>query len=126
MNRLQAWFTVNDVTTGSSPAYPHLQPLVLDQPPDEAFALALATAHDLRGWRIVNVSPKERRFEAEASTPVLPFVDDLDIWIEPRRNDSSRVQVRSRSRVGRGDFGANARRIRNYLRRVAQRVSSGE
>jgi uncharacterized protein (DUF1499 family) len=126
MNRLLAWLTVNDVATGSSAAYPELLPLELDLLPEDAFAAALATARDLRGWRIVTESESERRFEAEASTPVLRFVDDLEVWVEPRADQGSRLHVRSRSRVGRGDFGANARRIRAYLRLVAQRATTGE
>ena len=123
MNRLQAWFTVNDVTTGSSVAYPELLPLDLGMPPEDAFDLAVAVARGTRGWRIVNESAEELCFAAEASTPFLSFVDDTEVWVESRPEGGSRIHVRSRSRVGRGDFGANARRIRAFLKRVGKQAS---
>jgi uncharacterized protein (DUF1499 family) len=34
--------------------------------------------------------------------------------------DGSRVDIRSHSRVGRGDLGANARRVRDFTSRLAR------
>ena len=46
------------------------------------------------------------------------FKDDVVIRITPA-GSGSRVDVRSVSRVGRSDLGANARRIREFLRQLA-------
>jgi uncharacterized protein (DUF1499 family) len=42
------------------------------------------------------------------------FTDDIVVRIAPT-NSGSRIDLRSSSRYGRGDFGVNAERIRDYL-----------
>jgi uncharacterized protein (DUF1499 family) len=127
MRRLIAWLTVNDVTTGSSGLSPHpeIRPLDLGMPPDDAYDLALETARRMTGWRIVEESTHEGWFDAEARTPLLRFVDDIRVWIEERSGGGCRVQMRSRSRIGCGDFGANARRIQAFLQLVGESAGFG-
>lgn len=45
---------------------------------------------------------------AQCTTPLLKFVDDLELWFDPA---AQVVQVRSASRVGREDMGVNRRRV---------------
>ena len=149
MHRLIAWLTVNEVSTTlfgpsqqdppyrhdpprlsdpprpTAPPYPKIQPLDLALSSADGYDLALATAHQIAGWRIVAESRQEGWLEAEARTPLLRFVDDIRIWIEALDGGGCRVHMRSRSRVGRGDFGANARRIKTFLRLVGERAESG-
>jgi uncharacterized protein (DUF1499 family) len=66
------------------------------------------------GWRIVAAVPAEGRLEATATTPVLRFKDDVVVRVVPALN-GSRVDIRSVSRFGRGDMGANAKRVRAFL-----------
>lgn len=108
----------HDVETGRSRAYPDLQPLELDVPPDRAFDLAVAAARETPRWTITELDPGRGRIAAEARTPVLRFVDDVVLRIEPA-DGGSRVRMRSTSRVGIYDFGTNARRVRAYLDRLA-------
>ena len=58
------------------------------------------------------------RIEATAKTPWFGFLDDVVVRVAPTAA-GSRIDVRSVSRVGRGDFGTNARRIRAYLDKLA-------
>ena len=97
-------------------AYPDLRPLMMAMPVDSAFSLALRTARDM-GWEIVDQSRRDGRIEATATTPWMGFKDDVVVRVTSA-SGISRVDVRSKSRVGRGDVGANARRIRAYLRRL--------
>jgi uncharacterized protein (DUF1499 family) len=102
-------------------AYPNLQPTMLDQTPDEAMLLALRAATNL-GWRVLDsAAPAGRtgagRIEATARTLVFGFTDDVTVRIRPALNET-RVDIRSRSRVGRHDLGANARRIREFQREL--------
>jgi len=84
-------------------------------PLDEPFGLVFpeAAARGL-GWRIVAAVPAEGRLEATATTPVLRFKDDVVVRVVPALN-GSRVDIRSVSRFGRGDMGANAKRVRAFL-----------
>lgn len=108
----------HDVETGRSEAYPDLQPLELAVLPDRAFDLALAVARGMERWSVSAALREEGRIEAEARTPRLGFVDDVTVRVE-RADGQSRIRVRSASRVGIFDFGANVARIRDYLDRLA-------
>jgi uncharacterized protein (DUF1499 family) len=97
-------------------AYPEVQPLVLDDPPARAFERAEAAARDM-GWEIVVADPGRGRIEATATTLWFGFKDDVVVRVRPEGN-GSRIDVRSVSRVGRSDVGANAARIRAYMTRL--------
>lgn len=102
-------------------AYPDLAPLKLAIPPNEAFESALAAAK-YSGWEIVASVPEEGRIEATAKTRLYGFTDEVAVRIKPA-DGGSQVDVRSRSRVGRIDRGANAKRIRAYLAALDKRVA---
>ncbi len=102
--------------------YPALGPLTLQVPPAQAFTHALAAAQAM-GWEVVANEPTEGRIEATDTTFWFGFKDDVVVRIKPEGN-GSRVDVRSVSRVGKSDVGANAKRISAYLQRVAQTVTS--
>jgi uncharacterized protein (DUF1499 family) len=97
-------------------AYPDVRPLRLSIPELDAFRAALAAAEGM-GWDIKDVDPVDGRIEATATTRWFGFRDDVVVRVGPEAN-VTRVDVRSVSRVGRGDAGENARRIRRYLTRV--------
>ena len=45
---------------------------------------------------------------AQYTTPLMKFVDDVEFWYDPA---AQVIQVRSASRVGKGDMGVNRKRI---------------
>lgn len=103
----------NEVASQQSAAYPDIQPLELSLAADLAFERALQTAREL-GWEIVSAEMAAGRIEATATTFWFGFKDDVVIRIVPA-GDGSRLDIRSKSRVGRSDVGANAERIRNFV-----------
>ena len=102
-----------DVAAKQQKAFPDIVPLPLNVPPDRAFDRALAAARTM-GWELVASDPANGRIEATDTTFWFGFKDDVVIRVTPQPN-GSRVDVRSLSRVGGGDIGANAR-IRRYLK----------
>lgn len=96
--------------------YPELRPRVLAAPPAQAFARALAAARAME-LEIVAADENAGRIEAVATTRWFGFKDDMVVRIT-RSGAGSRIDVRSKSRVGRSDVGANARRIQEFLTRV--------
>jgi uncharacterized protein (DUF1499 family) len=108
-----------EVAAQQRKAYPNVRPLTLNLKPEQAFERALAVARDL-GWDIVAATPAEGRIEATARTFWFGFKDDAIVRVTPA-GDGSRVDVRSVSRVGTSDVGANAKRIQAYLERLAQK-----
>ena len=99
-------------------AYPDIQPLTIAELPDAAFKRALNAARDV-GWQIVAAVPDERRIEATDTTTWFGFKDDIVVRVTPA-DGGSRIDVRSVSRLGKGDLGKNAARIRAYLQRLQQ------
>jgi uncharacterized protein (DUF1499 family) len=97
-------------------AYPDIEPLILTMPPETAFNRALGIARD-RGWDIVGTDPHDGRIEATATTFWFGFRDDVVVRVSPAPG-GSRVDVRSVSRVGRGDAGTNANRVRLFLKEM--------
>lgn len=97
-------------------AYPGVQPLHLADKPGPAFAKALAAAREL-GWEIVRADPQAGRIEATDTTFWFGFKDDVVVRLTPNAT-GTRVDVRSVSRVGKGDVGANAKRIERFLAKL--------
>jgi uncharacterized protein (DUF1499 family) len=102
-----------EVAAKQQKAFPDIGPVTLNLPPDRAFDRALAAARTM-GWDLVASDPAGGRIEATDTTFWFGFKDDVVIRITPQPN-GSRIDVRSLSRVGIGDIGANASRIRRYL-----------
>lgn len=91
-------------------AYPDLAPIAFSDPPDKAFA-AVKAAIESFGWKIVAADPATGTIEATDTSRIFRFVDDIAVRIRPAPS-GSRIDVRSKSREGKGDLGANAARIR--------------
>ena len=101
--------------------YPDIQPLTLEVEADAAYRIVLK-AIAARGWTIIDDIPPGRRsglrhIDALARGPLLGFPDDVTVRIKPLAGQSV-IDVRSASRFGRHDFGANARRIQALLDEV--------
>lgn len=97
-------------------AYPDIVPVVLGVAPAEAFRKVDAVAMAM-GWDVVARAPGDGRIEAVDTTRWFGFQDDIVIRIRPE-GSGSRIDIRSKSRVGRSDLGANARRIRAFVAKL--------
>lgn len=111
---LTRWPSVNDVQTGKTPEYPDLQPRRYAVDSDRVFLAAQEVGHALPGWKLGDIDPRNRTYRAEVTVALTPFTDDVWVEVQPD-GDGAVVDVRSKSRAGKGDFGVNARRIRAFL-----------
>lgn len=101
-------------------AYPAVRPLVTSAKPDVVFAAALAEAQ-AQGWTIVTEDASAGTLDATATTFWFGFKDDVAVRVRAEGSGSV-VDVRSTSRVGLSDLGANAARIESYLAGVEGRL----
>ncbi|TAN39687.1 MAG: DUF1499 domain-containing protein [Nitrospirae bacterium] len=115
-NENSAVYGGKDVASLQRKAYPDIVPLMLPLPPDQVFDRALAVARQL-GWQIIDTDKVAGRIEAVDTTFWFGFKDDIVIRLS-RHTTGSRVDIRSESRVGLGDLGKNAERIRKFLRKM--------
>lgn len=138
LNQARAYPSINDITTDADnpprymtterpypgegfaraqrAAYPDIAPVLVSMPPPAAFARALAAAEAM-GWEVVGRDAQAGTIEAVDQTKWFGFKDDIAIRVTSAAG-GSRIDVRSKSRVGRGDLGTNARRIRAYLQQL--------
>lgn len=94
-------------------AYPDVRPLDLPVSAHDAFAAALALVEE-RGWEVLSADPAENQIEAIARSRLFGFEDEVAIRVT-ETDTGARIDMRSRSRLGQIDRGANARRIEAYL-----------
>jgi uncharacterized protein (DUF1499 family) len=99
-------------------SFPDIKPFRNGMPPAVAFDRAMAAVRAMN-WEVVAADPSVGRIEATDRTPLFGFRDDVVVRIRPD-GKGSRIDVRSLSRVGVGDLGTNAKRVRAYLRRLAE------
>ena len=114
--RLAAYLTTNVAETSPAPRFPELAEPRFDVPPERLFA-ATGAAIDALGWeRTPSAGAGEHR--AVVTTRLWRFRDDVLVRAEPAGEGGSRLAIRSSSRVGRGDLGANARHILDLVSQV--------
>lgn len=88
-------------------AYAAIDPLPLKNGDPAASMLALAgVLQAMPGVTLVAQEPDY--LYAEAQTRWLKFVDDVEFWVNPQ---SGVIEVRSASRLGKEDLGANRKRV---------------
>lgn len=104
----------NDVTTGQHRGYPDIQPRKYDSSPTNTLQFAAAAATSLPNWKVIKRDETKGTIQIEVRTAIPIFTDDLTVLVAPTgaNGDSSLVTIRSKSRVGKGDLGSNARHIR--------------
>ena len=107
-------------------AYPDIAPLEFDVSPRVVYREALKLV-EKRKWQVVDEMPPEGgrngTIEAVARTLIMGFRDDVVIRVSAAGN-GARVDVRSASRYGFNDFGANAQRVASLLEDIDEAVSA--
>jgi hypothetical protein len=112
-------------------AYPAVQPLVIDVGVNEAFDLA---AEALKGLGLEQSSERSPGFdetgegyiEAEEASLLLRLTDDVVIRLRPNGADETRIDIRSRSRIGRHDLGVNAGRVTRIIDEITRLAAAQE
>ena len=96
--------------------YPDLTTTRLAAPPAVVFDRAMQAVLEL-GWTLAAADSGEGRIEATDTTFWFGFKDDVVVRIRSAEGGSL-VDVRSVSRMGGGDVGTNAARIRAFLSQI--------
>ena len=101
--------------------YPKVKPVFTDQSKQQVYFIIADMVSD-RDWEVVAKYPAAGMIEATARTPIFGFRDDVVIRILQMDNDKVRIDMRSSSRVGRGDFGVNAQRVETFMNDLQSRL----
>jgi uncharacterized protein (DUF1499 family) len=114
------YLTRNVVRTGPDARLPELAALYLRGNAHALLEELAATCRDL-GWREVRVDRDAMTVRAEVVSALFGFVDDVEIRLLDADAVALEARVRSASRVGRGDLGANARHVMDLRAAVRAR-----
>lgn len=102
-----------------SKAYPKVRPLILSKSPEAAFTQVKALIKEM-GWALKSEDAAAGIIEATDSTFWYGFKDDIVIRLRSAEGGGTVIDVRSVSRVGTSDIGANATRIRIFINKLSQ------
>ncbi len=103
-------------------SYPDLKTLVINRSTEDVFDLVV-TLVKKRDWKVAVISAATGRIEATDATPMMGFKDDIVIRVQAMGNQT-RVDMRSASRVGKGDLGVNANRIRFFFADLSSLINT--
>ncbi len=109
-----------EVAAQQKAAYPDLAPLITTVPRERVFEAARATLQDMK-LQLTDADPSEGRLEASDTSFWYGFTDDMVVRIV-ETPQGTRVDVRSKSRLGRSDLGQNAKRVRTFLADLRSRL----
>jgi len=98
-------------------AFPNIKPLTTNLTAEQAYDKALIIANSM-SWKIVAKKPALYTIEATARTAFFNFADDIVIRVSAEET-GSRIDIRSVSRIGRGDRGVNAKRITEFTKQFS-------
>ncbi len=100
---------------------PELRTRLYRQTPDEVLQAAKTVAGEQKTWfKLWRISPQSEvtsgppHHQLKVEVPVLFYTDDLTVSLDTV-DGQTRVNVKSKSRVGQGDFGENRRHVAQFL-----------
>ncbi len=97
-------------------AYHDLAPLKMEGEPDEIYKRVEILAGEVPNWQITRNDLQNRTLEGVATSGLFKFHDDFIIEVRPADGGGSLVEMRSKSRDGKGDLGTNYHRITSFMR----------
>jgi uncharacterized protein (DUF1499 family) len=115
--RLSTYLNTNVAETREDSPFAELHPRRYEAPPELLFDIARRAAQNLR-WEVTALDAQKKEVQAVVTTKVWSFKDDVTIQIQPAQPSGSLLLVRSASRVGKGDLGANTRHVMDLVEAV--------
>jgi uncharacterized protein (DUF1499 family) len=117
LTRLSAYLNTNVAETQENSPFPELRPRRYEAPPELLFDVARRAVQNLK-WEITVLDADKKEIQAVVTTKVWRFKDDVTIQVQPAQPSGSWLWIRSASRVGKGDLGANTRHILDLIQAV--------
>lgn len=118
--RFKTYLTKNVAETRRDHRFPELELPCYPLPPGSLLTRIEHTVA-LLDWDVEKVDTRDYRLHAVATTPLLHFKDDVEIHLVSA-SCGTELHVRSSSRVGQGDLGANTRHILDLLETLGRQA----
>jgi hypothetical protein len=110
VSRVTRYLTSNVAETVVEAPFPELRLRQYGAPPGLLLDVARRAVQRL-GWELAALDAEKLEIRAVVTSKMLRFKDDVTIRIKSSPGGGSLLWVRSASRVGKGDLGANTRHI---------------
>lgn len=123
VERIKRYLTTNVAETVPDSPFPELRPRWYAVSADRLL-LAVRAACDRLRWQVVASGVSAGRLRAVAQTALWGFKDEVEVRTENDAEHGAWLYVRSASRVGRADLGANSRHVLDLFAAVDAVVSS--
>ncbi len=117
LTRLSTYLNTNVAETRENSPFAELRPRRYEAPPELLFDVARRAAQNLK-WEITVLDAAKKEIQAVVTTKVWGFKDDVTIQIQPAQPSGNWLWIRSASRVGKGDLGANTRHVLDLIQAV--------
>ncbi len=115
--RLSTYLSTNVAETKEDSPFPELRPRRYEAPPELLFDVVRRAVQNLH-WEITAQDAEKKVIQAVVTTKVWHFKDDVTIQVQPAQPSGSSLFIRSASRVGKGDLGANTRHVMDLVQMV--------
>jgi len=118
--RMRTYLTTNVAQTRRDHPFPELE-LPVHRMAPQLLHSRIERAMEILGWEVVDNDPGEYRLLAVVESRLWRFRDDVEVKLIPGERGTE-IHVRSASRVGKGDLGANTRHILNLLQCLSRTI----
>ena len=103
-------------------AYSDISPVYSKRAPAEVFMVVSDAAKSNPQWTIYKEDSEGLILHGYERFGIFQFIDDFSIRISPSNDGTSVIDMRSKSRDGKADFGINAKRIRSFLSALSTKL----
>lgn len=117
LTRLSTYLNTHVAETQENSPFAELRPHRYEAPPELLFDVARRAAQNLK-WEITELDAAKKEIQAVVTTRVWGFKDDVMMQIQPAQPSGNWLWIRSASRVGKGDLGANTRHVLDLIQAV--------
>ena len=119
--RISTYLSTNVAETSADTVFPELKLRRYEVPSSLLFDVARRAVQGMK-WEVTSMDDAKNEIHAVVTTKLWKYKDDVVIQIQPAQPSGSWLWVRSSSRVGKGDLGANTRHIMDLVRYVDETV----
>lgn len=113
--RLKDWFSKNFYVTSARDKDPFFRPRRYAKTREEVFAAIRSVVEKLPGWKIEQYHEIQGRLQVARRGPLLGLGEDVDFYIVQGQDGITTLEITSRSKMGKGDWGQNHRNIKRVL-----------
>ncbi len=113
--RLPAYLGNNIVETSEDPIFPELKTPTVEYDFD-TLTEKVKSFCDRDHWEIETIDHKNQEIHLVITTPMMKFQDDMALRLETREGEYNLLHIRSASRIGKGDLGANLSHVLEIMK----------